>query len=165
MACVTPVLEHWLEREIVQWVHFEGLIRWPIAPWLCLCPWPLFKPLKTFFIIWPNLQLLVYLRFNNIYIFNHSTHFLLILLASEIFLWNKISVLSSWDRSQSIRTSVGGLRPLGYLGAVLNLLIPFDPFFNFHFCYKNAHNHASPKHVVNNLSHMYPFGVGVSCHP
>ena len=27
MAFVTPVVEHWLEQEIVQWVHHEGLIR------------------------------------------------------------------------------------------------------------------------------------------
>ena len=32
-AFVTPVMEHWLEREIAQWVHQEGLIRRPIAPW------------------------------------------------------------------------------------------------------------------------------------
>ena len=25
-AFVTPVVEHWLEREIAQWVHHEGLI-------------------------------------------------------------------------------------------------------------------------------------------
>ena len=31
---VTPVMEHWLEREIAQWVHHEGLIRWPITPWV-----------------------------------------------------------------------------------------------------------------------------------
>ena len=24
MAFVTPVMEHWLEREIAQWVHHEG---------------------------------------------------------------------------------------------------------------------------------------------
>ena len=29
---VTPVLEHWLEREIVQWVHHDGSIRRSIAP-------------------------------------------------------------------------------------------------------------------------------------
>ena len=33
MAFVTPVVEHWLEREIAQWVHHEGSIRRPIAPW------------------------------------------------------------------------------------------------------------------------------------
>ena len=33
MAFVTPVMGHWLEREITQWVHHEGLIRWPITPW------------------------------------------------------------------------------------------------------------------------------------
>ena len=26
-AFVTPVVEHWLEREIAQWVHHEGLIQ------------------------------------------------------------------------------------------------------------------------------------------
>ena len=29
----TPVIEHWLEREIAQWVHHGGSIRRPIAPW------------------------------------------------------------------------------------------------------------------------------------
>ena len=29
---VKPVMEHWLEREITQWVHHEGSIRRPIAP-------------------------------------------------------------------------------------------------------------------------------------
>ena len=32
-AFVTPVVEHWLEWEIAQWVHHEGSIRQPIAPW------------------------------------------------------------------------------------------------------------------------------------
>ena len=31
-AFVMPVMEHWLEREIVQWVHHEGSIQRPIAP-------------------------------------------------------------------------------------------------------------------------------------
>ena len=31
-AFVTPVVEHWLEREIAQWVHHEKSIRQPIAP-------------------------------------------------------------------------------------------------------------------------------------
>ena len=31
-AFVTPVVEHWLERELAQWVHYEGSIRGPIAP-------------------------------------------------------------------------------------------------------------------------------------
>ena len=30
----TPVVEHWLGREIAQWVHHEGSIRWLIAPWV-----------------------------------------------------------------------------------------------------------------------------------
>ena len=33
-AFITPVIEHWLEQEISQWVHHEGLIRRPIAPWV-----------------------------------------------------------------------------------------------------------------------------------
>ena len=32
-AFVTPDVEHWLEREIAQWVHHEGSIRRPIARW------------------------------------------------------------------------------------------------------------------------------------
>ena len=32
-AFVIPVMEHWLEWEIAQWVHHEGLIWWSIAPW------------------------------------------------------------------------------------------------------------------------------------
>ena len=32
MAFVTPAVEHWLELEIAQWVHNEGLIRRPITP-------------------------------------------------------------------------------------------------------------------------------------
>ena len=30
---VTPVMEHWLEWEIAQWVQHEGSIRRSIAPW------------------------------------------------------------------------------------------------------------------------------------
>ena len=33
MAFVIPVMEHCLEQEIAQWVHHEGSIQWPIAPW------------------------------------------------------------------------------------------------------------------------------------
>ena len=32
MAFVTPVVEHWLEREIAQWVHHEGSIQQSITP-------------------------------------------------------------------------------------------------------------------------------------
>ena len=35
-AFVTPVMEHWLEREIALWIHHEGSI-WPLSimlPWL-----------------------------------------------------------------------------------------------------------------------------------
>ena len=28
----TPVVEHWLEQELAQWVHHEGSIRRPITP-------------------------------------------------------------------------------------------------------------------------------------
>ena len=28
----TPVVEHWLERKLAQWVHHGGSIRRPIAP-------------------------------------------------------------------------------------------------------------------------------------
>ena len=31
MAFLTPVMEHWLERETIQWVPHEGLIRRPIT--------------------------------------------------------------------------------------------------------------------------------------
>ena len=47
-AFVKPVVELWLEREIAQWVHDEGLIQWPIGPcayvilyllkYICLSP-------------------------------------------------------------------------------------------------------------------------------
>ena len=30
-AFVTPVVEQWLEREVVEWVHHEGSIRRPIC--------------------------------------------------------------------------------------------------------------------------------------
>ena len=32
-AFVIPVLEHWLEREIAQWIHHEGSIWRPIVLW------------------------------------------------------------------------------------------------------------------------------------
>ena len=31
-AFATPVVEHWLEQEIAQWIHHEGSIRRPIVP-------------------------------------------------------------------------------------------------------------------------------------
>ena len=31
-AFVTPVVQHWLERDLAQWVHHEGSIRRPMAP-------------------------------------------------------------------------------------------------------------------------------------
>ena len=30
---VTPIVEHWLEREVAQWVHHAGSIQRLIAPW------------------------------------------------------------------------------------------------------------------------------------
>ena len=43
---VTPVVKHWLEQEIAQWVYHKGLIQQPIAPWantltteIHLTPW------------------------------------------------------------------------------------------------------------------------------
>ena len=38
-ACVTPVMEHWLERKIAQWVYYKGSFQWPIAPWADALPW------------------------------------------------------------------------------------------------------------------------------
>ena len=37
-AFITPVMEHWLEREIAQWVHHEGSIKQPITPERMLLP-------------------------------------------------------------------------------------------------------------------------------
>ena len=31
-AFVTPIVNHWLEQEIAQWVHQVELIRWPTTP-------------------------------------------------------------------------------------------------------------------------------------
>ena len=33
MVFVIPVMEHWLECKIAQWVHHEEMIQWPTAPW------------------------------------------------------------------------------------------------------------------------------------
>ena len=38
-AFVTPVVEHWMEQEIAQWIHHEGSIRRPIAPWVNRFTW------------------------------------------------------------------------------------------------------------------------------
>ena len=35
---VIQVMEHWLERQIAQWVHHEELIRRPITPWVDSLP-------------------------------------------------------------------------------------------------------------------------------
>ena len=37
-AFVTPVMEHWLEKEIAQLVHHKGSIQQPIAPWVDTVP-------------------------------------------------------------------------------------------------------------------------------
>ena len=34
MAFVIPDVEQWLKRDTAQWAHHEGLIQWPIAPWV-----------------------------------------------------------------------------------------------------------------------------------
>ena len=36
-AFVAPVVEHWLERELAQWVHHGGSIRRPIVPFYFIC--------------------------------------------------------------------------------------------------------------------------------
>ena len=38
VASVTPIVEHWQEREIAQWSHHEGSIRRLIAPWADTIP-------------------------------------------------------------------------------------------------------------------------------
>ena len=40
----TPIMEHWLEWEIAQWVHEEGLIRWPITTWADALPQNYYNP-------------------------------------------------------------------------------------------------------------------------
>ena len=35
---VTPAVEHWLEREIAQWVHHEGSIQRPDTPGVNVLP-------------------------------------------------------------------------------------------------------------------------------
>ena len=79
IAHTTAFVEHWLEWEIVQWVHHEGSIQHPIAPWantltteLHLAPfnykvteWVILKSLFRYFITAakPNL-----IRFGDCYI-------------------------------------------------------------------------------------------------
>ena len=57
-AFVTPVVEHWLEREIFQWVHHEGSIRRHITPWantltmeLHITPWNVMRSIKCDYLI------------------------------------------------------------------------------------------------------------------
>ena len=38
MAFAKSVMEYWLIREITQWVHYEGSIRRPIAPYANALP-------------------------------------------------------------------------------------------------------------------------------
>ena len=38
MAFITAVMKHWLEWEIVQWVHPEGSIWQPNVPWVVTLP-------------------------------------------------------------------------------------------------------------------------------
>ena len=42
MVFVTPVVEHWLEREIVQWVHMRGRSKYELhfvceRVFVCVC--------------------------------------------------------------------------------------------------------------------------------
>ena len=99
-AFVTSVVEHWLEREIAQWVHHEGSIRRPIAPWanaltaeLHLAPSNLWRPVpvpvtdvhyNSLFwmctlntLTWPDLTLSLSLspalwRKEELFLFNHA---------------------------------------------------------------------------------------------
>ena len=36
---VTPIVEHWFEEVLAQWVHHEESIWWPIALWVDALPW------------------------------------------------------------------------------------------------------------------------------
>ena len=56
-AFVTPVVEHWLEWEISQMVHHEGLVRWPTAPWTDTLPWS-YILLPWYIIICPHISLM-----------------------------------------------------------------------------------------------------------
>ena len=52
MTFVTPLVVHWLEREIAQWVHHEGSIQWPIAPWADTLPWSYILLCDTMTVTW-----------------------------------------------------------------------------------------------------------------
>ena len=38
MAFVLPVVEYWLQQEIIEWDHQVGSIWWPITPWVDALP-------------------------------------------------------------------------------------------------------------------------------
>ena len=97
---VTQVVEHWLEREIAQWVHHEGSIRRSMAPWAnaLTC-------MKSFFIMLCSMRRRAgsysradgdrihlqqteqrWSRERNVYLTTHSTHFIYGYMASDIWL-------------------------------------------------------------------------------
>ena len=41
MAFISPVVEHWLELKLAQWVHHEGLIHERTLPWSYISPYQL----------------------------------------------------------------------------------------------------------------------------
>ena len=64
IAFVAPAMEHWQEWEKAQWVHHEGSIRRPIAPWA--------NTLTTELHLTPVTKW----RKEMFYLMTHSTHFL-----------------------------------------------------------------------------------------
>ena len=69
---VTPVVEHWLEWEIAQWVHHEGSIWRPISPWAST--------------LTMELQLALLVEREMFYLTTHSTHFIYGYMASDLWL-------------------------------------------------------------------------------
>ena len=53
---VTPVMKHWLEREIAQCINYEGSIQWPIAQWVDALPW---NYVLQLFILWRKCWVIV----------------------------------------------------------------------------------------------------------
>ena len=88
-AFVTPVVEHWMEREIAQWMQLhEGSIWRPIAPWASmLLPWN--------YILLPHVWCHISVNWNVLIVSLNKTFpsFL-----PFIWLWTKTSVQ---DRSQT----------------------------------------------------------------